>query len=91
MADEQKIAELEQLVSKLAHEFMELTTDTGKASATHGRSLQLGGSTTFSSGDTGFMILCAAIVLMMTIPGLGLYYSGKPAEVDSRWMECIFN
>jgi hypothetical protein len=27
-------------------------------------------------GDTAFMILCTAIVLMMTIPGLGLYYSG---------------
>lgn len=24
-----------------------------------------------SSGDTGFVILCSALVLMMTIPGLG--------------------
>jgi Amt family ammonium transporter len=29
-----------------------------------------------SGGDTSFMILSSAIVLLMTIPGLGLYYSG---------------
>lgn len=29
-----------------------------------------------SSGDTGFLIVCSALVLMMTIPGLGLYYGG---------------
>jgi Amt family ammonium transporter len=28
------------------------------------------------NGDTGYMIICTALVLMMTIPGLGLYYSG---------------
>ena len=27
-------------------------------------------------GDTGYMVICTALVLMMTIPGLGLYYSG---------------
>ena len=29
-----------------------------------------------STGDTSFMIMSTAIVLMMTIPGLGLYYAG---------------
>lgn len=27
-------------------------------------------------GDTAFMIICCALVLFMTIPGLGLYYGG---------------
>jgi Amt family ammonium transporter len=30
----------------------------------------------YNTGDTAFVILSACIVLMMTIPGLGLYYSG---------------
>lgn len=29
-----------------------------------------------NTGDTAFMIISTAIVLMMTIPGLGLYYAG---------------
>lgn len=33
-------------------------------------------STGVSSGDTAFMMNCTAIVLMMTVPALGLYYSG---------------
>jgi Amt family ammonium transporter len=36
----------------------------------------IGNGYSLSSGDTGFMTICTALVLMMTIPGLGLYYSG---------------
>jgi Amt family ammonium transporter len=44
-----------------------------------------------SSGDTGFVILCSAIVLMMTIPGLGLYYGGmvKVKNVLSTVMQAF--
>lgn len=44
-----------------------------------------------SSGDTSFMILCTALVFMMTIPGLGLYYSGmvKVKNVPSAVMQCL--
>src|SRR3954447_9980197 len=31
---------------------------------------------TFSSGDTAWMLTSMALVLMMTIPGLGLFYGG---------------
>ena len=34
------------------------------------------GPSSLSTGDTAFMIMSTAIVLMMTIPGLGLYYAG---------------
>ena len=44
-----------------------------------------------SSGDTAFMILCTALVFMMTIPGLGLYYSGmvRVKNVPSAVMQCL--
>ena len=30
----------------------------------------------FDTGDTAFMIISTALVLMMTLPGLALFYSG---------------
>ena len=36
-----------------------------------------------SAGDTGFMILCTALVFLMTVPGLGLYYSGMVRVTDA--------
>jgi len=32
--------------------------------------------TTVNSGDTAFMLLCTVLVLLMTIPGLALFYGG---------------
>lgn len=44
-----------------------------------------------SSGDTSFMIFSTALVFMMTIPGLGLYYSGmvRVKNVPSAVMQCL--
>ena len=69
MSEEQRVIELEQLVSKLAHQFMELTAT---KSQDH-RKLQYA---TTDNGDTSLIILSGAFILLMTIPGLGLYYSG---------------
>ena len=72
MASE-KIVALEKMASELSLKIAELGGS---------RSLQSCGgdyyleSCAASSGDTGFMIISSAIVLMMTIPGLGLYYGG---------------
>ena len=33
------------------------------------------------SGDTAFIIICAALVLMMTLPGLMLFYGALAAPV----------
>ena len=35
-----------------------------------------GDGTGIDPADTGFMIICTALVLMMTLPGLALFYSG---------------
>lgn len=49
------------------------------------------GSLGGSSGDTSFLTLSSAIVLMMTIPGLGLYYGGmvKVTNVLATVMQCF--
>lgn len=31
---------------------------------------------TLNSGDTAFVVVCALVVLLMTLPGLGLFYGG---------------
>lgn len=36
--------------------------------------------TSINAADTGFMFLCTALVLMMTLPGLALFYSGMVRE-----------
>mmetsp|Transcript_18716 Transcript_18716/g.34942 ORF Transcript_18716/g.34942 Transcript_18716/m.34942 type:complete len:421 (-) Transcript_18716:28-1290(-) len=33
-------------------------------------------SVPFNSGDTGFMMSCSALVMLMTLPGISLFYSG---------------
>ena len=71
MASE-KIIALEKMASELSRKIAELGGS---------RQLQCGGDFTLescsaSAGDTSFMIISSAIVLMMTIPGLGLYYGG---------------
>ena len=77
-ADQVKVLELEQLVSKLAHQFSDLTS--GESLLTKGRRLNTSGILqNTDEGDTAFIIICGALVLMMTIPGLGLYYSGMVA------------
>lgn len=47
---------------------------------------------TVNSGDTAWVMLSAALVLMMTIPGLALFYGGlvRKKNVLSILMQCFF-
>lgn len=40
----------------------------------HSRGLQ--SEYLFNSGDTGFILCCSAIVMLMSLPGISLFYSG---------------
>ena len=49
----------------------------------------------FNSGDTAWMLTCTCLVLMMTIPGLALFYAGlstqgkhKKVPLSSRFICC---
>jgi Amt family ammonium transporter len=39
------------------------------------------GTSQISAADTAWMIVATALVLMMTIPGLALFYSGMKASI----------
>ena len=46
----------------------------------------------FSSADIAWMLTCSALVLMMTAPGLALFYGGlvRKKNVLSVMMQCVF-
>lgn len=46
----------------------------------------------FSAADTAWMLVSAALVLMMTAPGLALFYSGlvRKKNVLGVMMQCVF-
>lgn len=52
---------------------------------------QLKSIDTISSGDTAWILVCVALVLMMTIPGLAMFYAGMVRKVNilSIGMQCI--
>ncbi len=47
---------------------------------------------TLNSGDTAWMMTSSALVLMMTVPGLALYYGGllRRKNILSMLMQCFF-
>ena len=47
---------------------------------------------TLNSGDTAWMLISSVIVLMMTIPGLALYYGGllRRKNILAMLMQCFF-
>jgi Amt family ammonium transporter len=51
-----------------------------------------GAATTFDSGDNAWMLISSALVLMMTAPGLALFYCGlvRRKNVLSVMMQCVF-
>ena len=46
----------------------------------------------FSTADTAWMLTCSALVLMMTAPGLALFYGGlvRKKNILSVMMQCVF-
>jgi len=46
---------------------------------------------TIDSGDTAFMLICSALVLLMTVPGLALFYGGlvRTKNLLSVLMQCL--
>ena len=54
-------------------------------------SLALGQETGLDSGDTAWMLTSTALVLMMTIPGLALFYAGmvRAKNILSVMMQCF--
>ena len=46
----------------------------------------------FDSADTAWMLICSALVLMMTAPGLALFYGGlvRKKNILGVMMQCIF-
>ncbi len=46
---------------------------------------------TIDSGDTAFMLICSALVLLMTLPGLALFYGGlvRTKNILSVLMQCL--
>jgi Amt family ammonium transporter len=83
-----KIQSLERMAAELSAKISELTaqklsqmaTIATEELATTSRKLDDSPVYTYAlngnAGDTAFMIICCALVLFMTIPGLGLYYGG---------------
>jgi Amt family ammonium transporter len=53
--------------------------------------LRLAAPPTLNSGDTAWMIVATALVLLMTIPGLALFYAGmvRAKNVLSVLMQCF--
>jgi Amt family ammonium transporter len=47
---------------------------------------------TLNSGDTAWMLISSVIVLMMTVPGLALYYGGllRRKNILAMLMQCFF-
>ncbi len=48
-------------------------------------------ATTLDTGDTAWLLTSSALVLMMTVPGLALFYAGlvRPKNVLSILMQCF--
>ncbi|MBW2274586.1 MAG: ammonium transporter [Deltaproteobacteria bacterium] len=48
---------------------------------------------TADSGDTAWMLVCSALVLMMTLPGLALFYGGlvRQKNILSVLMQCMIS
>lgn len=46
----------------------------------------------FSGADTAWMLICSALVLMMTAPGLALFYGGlvRKKNILGVMMQCVF-
>ena len=71
--------EIENRLQRLETYISDLESSIGR---THGRNLQLGSygnytqEWTLNSGDTAWMLTSTALVLLMTIPGLAIYYGG---------------
>ena len=51
------------------------------------------GEPTLSPGDTAWMLTSSALVLMMTLPGLALFYGGlvRGRNVLSIFMQCLIS
>src|SRR5215831_10129866 len=56
--------------------------DTGAALAQQMSQAGAPAASTLNSGDTAWMLTSTALVLMMTIPGLGLFYGGMVRKMN---------
>lgn len=81
LSDEVQLLKLQDSVKELSRRLANLTSRAALQEVSHRNNLLYGvpdvnGLHPISSGDTAYMILCSVLVIMMTIPGLGLYYAG---------------
>ena len=53
------------------------------SSAAAAAALALSGKVAFNSGDTAWMLVCTVLVLLMTIPGIILFYSGMMRQKNA--------
>jgi Amt family ammonium transporter len=75
---EAMVSDLSAQVKVHSHQFATMGDDYGPVS-------------TLDAGDTAWMITATGLVLFMTVPGLGLYYSGitRPKNVLTTYIQCF--
>src|SRR6185437_2832520 len=71
-----KITGWENIMGALSCRAAQLTAPIGVAAISSFATPAFAGTSDISAADTAWMIVATALVLMMTIPGLALFYSG---------------
>ena len=64
---------LKNMVTALTVKIAELESQVSASRVLQGKTT----ITELDDGDTAWMLICCALVLMMTLPGLALFYGGK--------------
>jgi len=80
------------LLSGLAARAQDVAAATATAAATVAAAAAPVAPTKIDSGDTGWVLVSTALVLLMTIPGLAFFYGGlvRKKNVLSVLMQCFF-
>lgn len=67
-------------------------TQTDDAEQSTGGEEEIAAEVEFSGADIAWMLTCSALVLMMTAPGLALFYGGlvRKKNILSVMMQCVF-
>ena len=69
-----------------------IAQETPSASPESAEEAEVAASTVLDSGDVSWMLVSSALVLMMTCPGLALFYGGlvRRKNIISVLMQCFF-
>ena len=75
------ISELQLMISSLNLRLTELELR-GHSYYLHGHTRTLSDNSSINSGDTAWMLVSSAMLILITIPGLGLFYMGLNRTIN---------